>query len=135
MAARRHRGRARLTLAVGRWGPDVARRYARLVDRARRAQLAAVARLRRPRDDDASWLVSWATAYLRAALVVSVAALALIAVKAIAAGPDDPPAALVGAVTLEGATSMIAKPPKKPKPKEIEIEPVANQKLVSASFG
>lgn len=73
-------------------------RYARVCARARAHRLAAVAR-RRPRDEDVGWLVSWALSYLRVALAVSVAALALIAVKAISAEPDAP--ALIGAATLE----------------------------------
>ncbi len=79
MAARRHRGRARMTAAIGRWGPDVARRYARLVDRARRAQLAAAARLRRPRG-----VSGWALAWLRGAVVALVGAGAVLAVKVLA---------------------------------------------------
>ncbi len=83
------RTRARLSAAVGRWGPQVAVRYARLVERVRQAQLAAAARLRRSQDNDTSWLASWALAIARGVLVAVVAAGAVLAVKAALADTMD----------------------------------------------
>ena len=90
---RHNRSRARLTTAVGRWGPEVARRYASLCTRARVVQRATAAgwrRSRTPRRRPTTTAISYVLAFLRAALVVAVAVLTLTAVKAMA---EDAPRA------------------------------------------
>ncbi len=90
---RHNRSRARLTTAVGRWGPEVARRYASLCTRARVVQRASAAgwrRSRTPRRRPTTTAISYVLAFLRAALVVAVAVLTLTAVKAMA---EDAPRA------------------------------------------
>ncbi len=71
---------------------DVGTRFKRVASRVRlwRAQTAyrlntAAARLRRPRDDDASWWASWGLACLRGVLVALVGAGAVLVVKVVLA--------------------------------------------------